>query len=154
MSQGSEPREGEPLQARCAESEVSQVWMIIGRHFQSGHDVSQWVAICLNSPRGSGPSGSIRPPQAGQLAAEQGVRNVDWHKGDIHLLPYALRASLSWILRLAPRSWQHQRGLFRGNRRRKARSSALRQIPDIGASRFLTDFLEPGGSTGYSLQKI
>jgi SAM-dependent methyltransferase len=27
--------------------------------------------------------------RARQLAAEQGVRNVDWHQGDVYLLPYA-----------------------------------------------------------------
>ena len=27
--------------------------------------------------------------RARQLATKQGVRNVDWHQGDVYLLPYA-----------------------------------------------------------------
>ena len=27
--------------------------------------------------------------RARQLATKQGVRNVDWHRGDVYLLPYA-----------------------------------------------------------------
>ena len=51
------------------------------------------LVVCAFSPYAARVTGIDMTPamldRARRLAAEQGVRNVDWHQGDIYLLPYA-----------------------------------------------------------------
>src|SRR5262249_28690605 len=51
------------------------------------------LVVCAFAPYAGRVTGIDRTPamldRARRLAAEQGVRNVDWHQGDAYLLPYA-----------------------------------------------------------------
>jgi len=49
--------------------------------------------------------------RAGRFAAEQGVRNVDWHQGDAYLLPYAAE-SFTIVVCLAVSGYLSQGPLF------------------------------------------
>lgn len=66
MSQVHKPHEHERPGLAVPKQSVA---MITGRETRAGHEVSHRVEVPLNAPRGSGPSGSIRPPQAGQMSS-------------------------------------------------------------------------------------